>query len=182
VKWEYIALKRKLDDPAFLRQYLLTPDYHLTNWSPEENWYHYIDGYEELKDFLRREPDRSRRVARLIFTNWIAHADGIRPFRSKLTDAYPDLFMNQPATPAQSRVYPSRLSDWLVTSRLQNIGLPNYDSHNQWREKEQAIIDAVIMRLATELYIRDHGKRPYSDRELIGPYLERLPEGHPEAK
>lgn len=182
LKAEYVQLMDKINDPAFRKRAALTPDGVVRGWEPESQWYRYVYGYETLSNLFRREPERSRRVVRLVFTNWMMHADGVQSFRSPLTDAYPDLFVNQPTTVAMSTVHPSGLSDWLVTTRIQDFGMPNYQNHNQWREKERTIINVVIMRLAAEMYERDNGKPPGSDSELVGPYLDRLPPGHPEAK
>lgn len=184
LKAEYVILVKHLNDPDYLKRTVLTAEGNSTmvgKANYEDHWYRYIPWYEDVRDFLNREPERSRRVARLAFTNWIAHADGVRPFRSKLTDRFPDLFMNNPRTPADVFVYPSGLHEWLASSRMSELGRSGLMS-TDFRSKERKIFSQVIVGLAQELYVRDHGRPPHSVDELVGPYLKRLPEESSEAQ
>lgn len=181
LKAEYVILVEHLNDRAYLKRTVLTAEGDRTTHGDvayEDHWYRYLPWYEELRDFLNHEPERSRRVARLVFTNWIAHADGVRPFRSEFTDRYPDLFVNNPPTPAHARVYPSGLHDWLATSRMWELGQSS-SIGTDFRKKERTILAQVIVALSEELYLRDHGHAPSSVDELVGSYLEHLPEELP---
>ena len=113
-KAEYIDQFAHLNDQEYLKRTLLTADgYRRPSGTGyyEAYWYRNLPWYEEARDFLNHERERSRRVARLVFTQWIAHADGVRPFRTTFTDRYPDL--SEPAAKRCLRlILPAGLNDW----------------------------------------------------------------------
>jgi hypothetical protein len=132
----------------------------------------------------RREPERSRRVIRLVTANWLARLD-LPPDQRPSPDpnAAPwELYALGPAAPAQARVLsPEALGGWLDTT---------YDAQEiiriyNWRGlrfKEQAGHRDLVIRLATELYRRDHGSDPPTLEDLVGPYLKSLPAEFPEGE
>ncbi len=76
--------------------------------------------------FLKREPERSRRVIRLLFANWLAHAEvpELRQSRPAVRASYHYakqttsvlLYPTSPKAPAGARVLsPQELASWLVT-------------------------------------------------------------------
>lgn len=179
LKAEYIVLIAHLNDHDYLKRRILTGE-GITVWRDSgqhfvASWYRNLPWYEEVRDYLNREPERSRRVARLVYMNWIAHVDGIQPFHSRMTRQYPDLFMNDPPNASLAMVYPSGLHDWLSTTRMWELGYGGYNGAD-WRKKERKILSEVIVALARELYTREHGEPPESNEALVGRYLERLPE------
>jgi hypothetical protein len=146
----------------------------------------------KARRLLLREPDRSRRVLRLVCANWLAHLDssGPRPTRpavraafAMLTSTNPigwsnigvPLYPVSPLAPAQARsLPPAELARWLVTTtdaRFLLIG-------SSWpadRLRDRAIHRELVVLLAGELYQREHGVLPPSDEALVGTYLKRLP-------
>lgn len=182
-KAEYIDQLGHVNDQEYMKRTLLTADGDRRQSGTgyyEAYWYRNLPWYEETRDFLNHEPERSRRVARLVYAHWIAIADGVRPFRTTFTDRYPDLFMNQPPNASSAWILPAGLSDWYHSSRFGELGRSS-SIGTDWRKKERTILSQVIVALAEELYQREHGKPPESVKELVGPYLQKIPEGHPEA-
>jgi hypothetical protein len=157
---------------------------------------------EAARRFLLREPERSRRVLRLLCANYLAHVEARgRPPRKPavfavftyLTSTNPitkgkfhiPLYPVGPEAPDGARALPPQdVAGWLVASldaRLQL--LRGYD---EWlppvrpRDRRtfadrRAYRDLVIM-LATEIFRRERGAPPPTDDALIGTYLESLPD------
>lgn len=88
--------------------------------------------------------------------------------------SYPELFMNDPPNAAFAVAYPSGLHEWLSTTRMWDLGAGC--NGTDWRSKERKVLSDVMISLARELYIREHGEPPESNEDLVGRYLERLPE------
>jgi hypothetical protein len=139
--------------------------------------------------FLLREPERSRRVLRLLYANYLAHVE--HPGRrkpaararfhiAKQTSAAL-LYDVSPDAPADARsLSPQELASWLVTSN--DIKLRILVGNNvQWPwspdhlRDRRAYSDLVFM-LAGELYRRERGSLPPTDEALVGTYLKNLPD------
>jgi hypothetical protein len=136
--------------------------------------------------FLDNEPERSRRVLRLAYANWLAHAQdqdrakrkpsvrAVFGLRNRAT--YLSLYGAGAVAPAASRALsPHDLARWLITTRDARALL------FQWpwpviRISEQREHRALVVLLAEELYHRERGSLPPSEEALIGAYLDHLPE------
>jgi hypothetical protein len=135
---------------------------------------------------LLREPERSRRAIRLLFANWLAQAEGPgrgRPkpdvfarFRGLASTARLALYPVDPGAPAGARALPPHeLASWLVTAydlkvlawRLISTSVPL---------QEQAGYRELVVALARELYRRERGVPPPSEKALVGTYLQSLPD------
>ncbi|HZW33318.1 MAG TPA: hypothetical protein VFF52_21550, partial [Isosphaeraceae bacterium] len=132
----------------------------------------------------RREPERSRRVIRLVTANWLAFYDlppNQRP--SPDIDAAPwELYAFGPSAPAKARALsPEALGRWLDTADYAQEILRLF----MWRRlriQEHVGHRELVIRLASELYRRDHGAEPPEPEALVGPYLKRLPPEIPEGE
>jgi hypothetical protein len=136
--------------------------------------------------FLKREPERSRRVLRLIFANWLAHLEvpelrGNRPaVRAVLTfgrgTSSLSLYPTSPnAPPAARAVPPLTVASWMVTT----LDLRSFSWANMWTQvhfQELRSYRLLVVSLAEELYRRERGAMPPSDEALVGTYLKALPE------
>jgi hypothetical protein len=149
-----------------------------------------LDAIGDAWRFWRHEPERSRRVLRLAFANWIAYEElpaDRRPSRDD-TALIPFAFHALgPEAPAKARALaPEELDDWLSTcfdapalldwwKMLRSFGFNGY-----WPRtiglKERAGHRELLISLARRLYRRDHGTDPPSDQALVGPYLKELPD------
>ena len=163
-----------------------------------------IGHLEAARRFLLREPERSRRVLRLLCASYLAHVEPreLPPRKpavwakfSYLTSTNPitkgrisvPLYPVSPEAPAGARALPPReLAGWLVATldaRLQLVS-----GHSQvWPWPPDRMADprgdadrkahrALVVMLATELYHRERGSLPPSDEALVGTYLKSLPD------
>ncbi len=134
--------------------------------------------------FLSNEPERSRRVIRLAFANWLAHAREQDPrrrkpavratFRCEKQNITLAFYPADAATRADTGgLSPQDLASWLMTARDAKMLLQGH-----WpaiRIAEQRQHRALVVLLAQELYQRKTGKLPASENALVGPYLNHLP-------
>jgi hypothetical protein len=84
-----------------------------------------IESIKEARCFLLREPERSRRVVRLLWANWLAHVDArdsrrpaVRALLPALTPVSLPLYPVSPDAPAGARALPpQKIASWLVATR-----------------------------------------------------------------
>ena len=132
----------------------------------------------------RREPERSQRVIRLVTANWLAYFDLPRDRRpSPDPNVSPwELYPFGPSAPAKARALsPEALGRWLETAHDAQEILRLFNWRGL-RYKEQSGHRDLVIRLASELYRRDHGTDPPEPEALVGPYLRSLPAELPEGE
>ena len=135
--------------------------------------------------FVLREPERSRRVVRLLWANWLAHVEtrelrkpAVRALLPALTPVSLPLYPVSPDAPAGARALPPQeLASWLVATRDAKLIMEEGDVMLMLRHRlyHRAYRDLVIM-LATEIYHRERGALPPSEEALVGTYLKSLPD------
>ncbi len=76
--------------------------------------------------FLGNEPERSRRVLRLIFANWLAECDLPPSQRPDPKLVEPALFEDPDAPASAQRLSPETLMNWYRSSELSNVDLPDF--------------------------------------------------------
>jgi hypothetical protein len=163
-----------------------------------------IDGLEAARRFLLREPERSRRVLRLLCAHYLAHQEtrespprkpAVWARFSYLASTNPvtkgkisvPLYTVGPGAPAGACALPPReLARWLVAAldaRLRLVQSHGYEwpwppdrvADRRGVADRKAYRDLVIM-LATEIHRRERGSLPSSDEALVGTYLQSLPD------
>jgi hypothetical protein len=157
-----------------------------------------IESLEAARRFLWREPERSRRVLRLLCAQYLAHQEthespprkpAVWARFSYLTSTNPvtkatfsvPLYPVSPEAPAGARALPPQaVAGWLAATldaRRQVGGyvwpwppdrVANVADRKAHRE--------LVIMLATELYRRERGSVPSSDEALVGTYLKSLPD------
>jgi hypothetical protein len=141
---------------------------------------------QRLRLHATNDVERSRRVLRLVFANWLAQVDKPVSHRAAIAIQKPTLiYAADPAAPPAARAVDPELLDKAIeqTSLAQLIlraGAPMTKA--PWEgdgplAREQTRRAALLVKLAAELYRRERGKMPESAGALVGPYLEGLPEG-----
>lgn len=184
LKAEYVRVKRTLDEPWRIRRSVRREDPRVRHhgWQDADSyWYRYLPGYLEARWWLMQEPERSRRVARIAYANWLAHCDGVTAFRPPQAGPYPGLFTTAPQSPAEAFAYPSELYDWLESSLLWDAGIRQPSDRDNWRRREDGRMATLLVTLAREAYRREHdGREAPTLDALVGPYLDRLPVGYAE--
>ena len=135
--------------------------------------------------FFLNEPERSRRVLRLAYANWLAHVGEKDPGRRKPAvrasyqigkqEAGATSIPIRPDAPAAARALaPPQLAEWLVGTLDAKLLL------SQWpwpsiRGSERRAYRNLVVLLASELFERERGSPPPSEEALVGPYLDELP-------
>ena len=140
----------------------------------------------QVKRSLAREPERSRRVIRLLFANWLAHVEhpGQRTpaararFHIAKRTSGVLLYHVSPDAPADARALsPQEVADWLVTTNDAKLAFRyGFMAWPTIRRTEQRSYRELVVLLAGEIYRRDRGAPPPSDEALIGTYLKSLPD------
>lgn len=127
-----------------------------------------------------REPERSRRVLRLVWANWLSVAD-LPPSKRlgrgrRLESGY--YYDPPPEAPvAVRRLTPERLDRWVGSTRYLRAIVPAFDDIDKADARDAATRASLIVDLAEQLYTRENGRRPDSPDQLVGPYLQALPAG-----
>ena len=173
---EYITVMKDLEDPQrLLKLFLEDP-------SPAEPvdrkvWWHHLPAYWRASWFLDAEPERSRRIYRLAYANWLAHCDRPPALRPAMigTKEKPRLLYDvrgPGGLPARELV---RL---VQSSLLAREALLAYDAVLGALDRDRAQRAGLVMALAGRLYESERGRPPESPEALVGTYLDRLPEGY----
>jgi hypothetical protein len=135
--------------------------------------------------------ERSRRVMRLLFANWLAQVDKPASTRASIAIAGPTLIYaaDLTAPPAARAVAPEILDHAILNTDLaQEMFRPSYPhfstdgSRVPWEgdgplAREPRRRADLIVKLAAELYRRERGQAPKTAGSLLDSYLKVLPEG-----
>jgi hypothetical protein len=196
-EWDAFTLKREYLD---LMQFLDGPVNPPPEQNEEELTYRLGDvelpadlrlRLHSIKRQLAREPERSRRVIRLLFANWLAHVENTDPQRRRPAvrtrfyiaqrTANVALYPVSPDAPAGARALsPQEVASWLVTTNDASVAFAVAAGKGAlWpavRQMEQRGYRELLVLLASELYHRERGTLPPSEDALVGTYLESLPD------
>jgi hypothetical protein len=163
-----------------------------------------IDRLEAARRFLLREPERSRRVLRLLCASYLARAESREqtPRRPAAWARFSYVASTNPLTkgtmivplypvsasaPAGARALaPQKLAAWFASTL--DVRLRLLAEHGRdWPWPPERALDTrttsfrrayhgLVIMLATELYRRERGRLPESDEALVGTYLDRMPD------
>ncbi len=138
-----------------------------------------------VRRFVFNEPERSRRVLRLVFANWLAHAGHgqrqdchgsvVATFRDKLSPSLSFYDEDPRAASGKKGLPPEDVAEWLFTTR-DAAALLSFWEWPAIGVTEKRHYGNLVFLLAEELYRREHGAPPPSERALIGLYLDHLPD------
>ena len=174
---EYFAFSHFLDEPGLsllkidreVREIRVRPEGTLFGSMMESFW-----------RFALREPERSRRLIRLVWADWLSVADlppveRIRRGR-KLDRGY---YYEPPddAPEPVRRLTPEALDRWVASTRYLHAMLPGIENVDKADANEETLRASLIVNLAEQLYRLEHGRPPGSPEQLVGPYLKALPPG-----
>ncbi len=200
-KAEYLIFLHSIGDPglmAKLHDYEVVPN----NQGGATTLYGQHPWKSTLARLGRRamnEPERSRRVARLIFANWLAYGDLPKSRQPPLVDPkwssatkasspaemiLGNLFVPTDSAPRAARALPAeKIANWYAsTIDAGGVGLPTLTNVERTFARERSAQGALLVTLANELYKREHGQYPEKVEELVGPYLKTLPEPYKTAR
>ena len=150
--------------------------------------------YQWLRVKACNDPERSRRVLRLLFASWLAQADRPASHRAPVAVGEPTLvYAPDPLTPPSARaIEPKPLIEALEHSILARYAIRGNDPDQEGKSflhgdqlweghsalaRERRRQAALVVRLAAELYRRERGSSPAGYGSSYGAYLRDLPEG-----
>jgi hypothetical protein len=185
LKLEYLELNRQLEPSGNQIHDIMEQDlpYRLGELEVPPHLAEYLYAGNR---FLKHEPQRSQRALRLLFANWLAHVQ-IPELRQKrpavralislgASESSIPLYPVSPLAPADARVIsPHEVANWLVSANDIKILL----FHCIWPfvfKRELSGHRELIISLAGELYRRERGAIPPSEKSLVGTYLSPLPD------
>jgi hypothetical protein len=134
--------------------------------------------------------ERSRRVLRLVFANWLAQVDKPPSKRAAIAVEKPTvIYAADPSAPAAARAMaPQDLDKAIDRTSLAREIFHRRDAEKTsiaetpWEgdgplARELRRRGVLIVKLAAELYRREQGRPPATAGALLGNYLHELPEG-----
>jgi hypothetical protein len=189
LKLTYVVYTRDLDELRVLVNDIPMP-------GGKSGWLEKMVGAAGLKVPIQRfrlratnDVERSRRAARLMFANWLTQKDKPSSKRAPVAIQKPLLIYRfDPGSPAAARgVDPAVLDKALDHATIAREIFHPDDLGSQFpktpwegdgplaREPRRRAV--LIVKLAAELYRREHQQSPATAGDLLGPYLKVLPEG-----
>jgi hypothetical protein len=194
LKTEYLSILHSTSNPelmAYLHEYETIPD----NQGGSTTKYGQHGWKSNLIRVRRRamnEPERSKRVFRMIFANWLAYCDlppsqqpprvlpgsiilASGPTRPVLEGLY---VVGKEAPEAARAIPPEKLASWYSSTIDAKVVLPAWVAVEKAVARERSVQAALLFNLANELHKREHGQYPEHAEDLVGPYLKSLPDGY----
>ncbi len=175
---EYFAFSGFLDEPGLS---IAKIELQITETKGRPDISPFAAMKEAFWRLVLREPERSRRLIRLVWANWLSAAalppEGRLRRGHKLPNGY---FYDPPPDASESvrRLTPETLDRWVGSTRYLRAMLPGIDNLDKAQRNEAEMRASLIVFLAEQLYHRENGRAPSSPDQLVGPYLKALPEGY----
>jgi hypothetical protein len=171
VRADYYSARATVADPA------IWPT--LSDTGPYSNtcWYNQFRGGRWTYRFLRREPERSARVLRLIAAGYRAQCDRPRAERPRLR--FPDMAIYEHdarTPPAVRAISPDSLESWARDSVVHVLG-PFTPSTHALLDAEAAQFDDLALAMAERAFVLERGRPARTYGELLDGYLKALPDG-----
>ena len=175
---EYFAFSGFLDEPG-LSLAKIELDINVSQGRPD------LSPFGAMKEafwrLVLREPERSRRLIRLVWANWLSVAGLPAGERLKRVHKLEHGFFYDPPPDAPEpvrRLTPQALDRLVGSTRYLGPMLLGFDNLDKAQRDEAAMRAALIVYLAEQLYHCEVGRAPGSTEQLVGPYLKALPEGY----
>ena len=191
IRAEYFVMMNTFQDPKEMRlllQYASRPANGGTGYGVsgiiDDMRLWGLDRLQESKVYSRNEPERSKRVLRLVFANILAHCDDLPSRRPAKAEPPLPLYQISAADPFAARALPPKeIQKWYDTTIYAKDLWPAMNAVENAYNRERGIQSATLMTLAEQLYRREHGgKAPKSTADLVGPYLKQVPDAAPEQR
>lgn len=167
LKIEYLMFMAELDHPDGMPRLanILRPQ--TTAPTPTYFGANTVMALERSTEFLKYDPERIRRVVRLLHANWLAQCDRPRHLRAPIASRSPLIYASDDRAPAGARALPpARLAQWCDSTRILKDVPSAVDSLLSTVDDERRQQTALIASLAEQLFVREHGRRPNSPDEL----------------
>jgi hypothetical protein len=190
LKWQYLNQLSMYNLDALLDDYLNAPPVApltsgITNSFELPNFFNPVT--KRAKSFLSSEPERSRRTMRLLFTNWIEHADSQDRDSAKVYSKRPLVFETPEGKP--SLISPgllvwhasnAPLAQIIRLDNFKNTTIPTLDDWPRLLKNDRRQVASKIIMLASRIYELETGQWPKTNDLLIGKVLPTLPNTYDE--
>jgi hypothetical protein len=142
--------------------------------------------YARVASFVEAEPERSRRIVRMIVANWLAQADKRPADRATTVSTYPLVFDEDagptPSLPPATLARRASAAPYFAIARSGFAPPPAWwYAVDQWptlyTADRQARAD-LILSLADRIYEIEQGKPPATVEALVGTVLPKLPDDY----
>jgi hypothetical protein len=171
---QYFDLMNTLDDPG-MRERAVNSGF------PREQVTPLRAAREKLlaiRALLIHEPERSRRVGRLVIANWLSVYDLPAAERKRRLHLGLKNHFYDPAPGETSPIAIEELDRWYESTYYVREIFANLKGLERSISRDEKVRAGLIVHLAGQLYKREKGEEPANVRELIGPYLKRFPVGY----
>ena len=173
IHYEYYSLMNTLDDPAMTGRALMSTPPGRRTWRDSARL-RLMPAYA----ILRREPERSRRLIRLMIANMLSACELPAEERARRSIAVGWMNLYRSAPDGPTPIAPEDLAAWYETTLYAKPLLQGSWNIEATRRREESARSALIVHLAERLYEKERGRPPSSPEELVGPYLKALPAGY----
>lgn len=178
VKTEYLIFRNSVRSPSILKDMTWLPTV------PNEWKLLWLRAPGAIM-FFKREPERSERVIQHVFANWIREMQ--KPPAARMLFG-PGVGSIPPLPPGGVRAVSAggpelsggELNKWLDSSLLARVHLPALFRMLSMESLEVQLIENLRMSCAMRLYKLENGRDPKRLKELVGRYIDRLPEEYAE--
>jgi hypothetical protein len=190
IKYGYLQIMSSLEQPVNLFTRLEIEGDNTVHFGDMRLSPDMVASVDAARRFLWREPERSRRVVRLLCANWLADTSRKPAVRASISLLRPTnpvksttfsvpLYAVDPDASARS-LPPQELAKWVVTTDEAKLRILVANRYGwPWppdRLQDRRAHRKLVVMLATEIYHRERGSPPPSDEALVGTYLKSLPD------
>ena len=186
LKVEYLAFVKTYDDPDLTWTTLNDP---IGFGSSQPSWLTRQRRVFSVARRFKREPERSKRVTRLIYANLLAYCDlppdrrppiavTLKGLPAGGSPVIPLFATDESAPPSARALTPEAIGRWFDSTLFATHLAPAFFGVIKSADAERVVQASLVMSLATRLYELEHGEPPTSDDDLVGSYLKALPEGY----
>lgn len=173
IRFEYYSLMNTLADPAATARVMEDSRLNGVKGAPGGVMRWLFPAYAAL----RREPERSRRVGRLVIDNWLWAVDRPAADRASRVVMFGPLHLYRRPPDDPGPIGIDELASWFESTAYGKIFLMGWKFEAARARDEQARA-GLIVHLAERLFEKERGRPPASPDELVGPYLKALPAGY----
>lgn len=141
------------------------------------HWYNQFAAGRWAYRFLRREPERSARILRLITAGYLAQCDRPSSQRPGLVFPFLMIYGHDARTPRPVRALsPGALVSWAKDSIVLELG-PFSPQVLGRIDAERGVLEGLALKMAERAFVIEHGRPPKTYGKLVGRYLQALPGG-----
>jgi hypothetical protein len=171
IRAEYFSARAALKLPELWVNLVDSGPYSRTDWT------NHVTGVRWVRRFLRREPERTARVLRLIAAGYLAQSDRPPSLRPRLLFPEFMIYDHDPLTPAAVRsISPEDLNAWAKASVMGALGSFG-NTVQALVDAEPGTFDRLRIRMAERAFEIERGRPARTYGDLLGPYLRALPPG-----